>query len=147
MKSPTVNKRAKFDYEISDTLEAGIELKGFEVKAARNSRISLEGSHVIVRDGEAWLLGVDIPPYQPKNTPQDYDPKRTRKLLLKKQEIENLAAKTHKTGLTIIPLKLYNKNHRLKLEIGLARHKKKTDKRNIIKKREAAKEIGRTLKS
>ena len=82
-----VNKKARFDYEILETLEAGIELRGYEVKAIREGKVSLVGSHVIIRNGEAWLLGADVAPYQPNNTPEGYDPKRTKKLLLKKSKI------------------------------------------------------------
>lgn len=142
-----VNKRAHFDYEILETYEAGIELRGFEVKAIRSGRVSLGGSYVIIKDNQAWLLNADIPPYQPQNTPKDYESKRTRKLLLKKSEIKELIGKTHRTGLTIVPLKLYNKHGKLKLEIGLGRHKQKRDKRETIKKREAQREIKRTLKT
>lgn len=122
-------------------------LAGSEVKSIRCGKVSLGGSYVIVKDNEAFLLNMDIPPYQPKNMPAGYDQRRTRKLLLKSSEINELLGKTHKTGLTIIPLKLYNKVRMIKLLIGLARHKKKYDKRETIKKRDMEREIGRTLKS
>lgn len=141
------NKRVRFDYEIIETYEAGIELRGFEVKAVRSGKINLAGSYVVVKDNQMWLLNTDIPPYQPKNTPPDYNPKRTRRLLLRKEEIKELIGKTHEKGLTLLPLKVYNKGRVIKVEIGLGRHKKKTDKREAIKKREVEREIRRTLKS
>ena len=146
MDKSRVNQKVFFDYEILETLEAGIELRGYEVKAIRTGKISLAGSHVIIKNGEAWLLGADIAPYQPNNTPVDYDPRRVRKLLLRASEIKELVGKTHKTGLTIMPIKLYNKNGKIKLEIGLARHKKKQDKRGTIKKKDIERETGRTFK-
>ena len=130
------NKKAYFNYEILETYEAGIELKGFEVKAIKTGKASLLGSFVVIKNGEAWLLNADVSPYQSSNTTPDYDPKRTRRLLLKKEEIKDLVGKTHENGLTIVPLKLYNKNGKIKVEIGIARGKKKTDKRETIKKRE-----------
>ena len=142
----TNNKRAFFDYEILETYEAGISLLGFEVKAVKNGRIALVGSYVVMRGNEAWLLNADIPPYQAKNTPAGYDPTRSRRLLLKKPEIKELIGKAAQSGLTIVPLKVYSKRGFVKILIGLARHKKKTDKREVIKKREAKREIARTLK-
>ncbi|HDH31184.1 MAG TPA: SsrA-binding protein SmpB, partial [Candidatus Wolfebacteria bacterium] len=132
----TTNKRAYFDYQILETLEAGIELKGFEVKSIKTGRINLAGSYVIIRDNQAWLLNTDIPPYQPKNTPEDYDSKRTRRLLLQKSEIKNLVGRIQEKGLTLMPLKVYTKHHKIKIEIGLARSRKKRDKRELIKKRD-----------
>ena len=142
-----VTKRAYFDYEILETLEAGLALLGHEVKAGRRGNASIGGSFVIVKDNRAELVGADIPPYQPGNTPAGYDQHRSRRLLLNKAELKELLGKTHKTGLTIVPLKLYNKNRRIKLLIGLARHKKKHDKRESIKKRDVEREIGRNLKN
>jgi len=138
------NKRAYFDYEISETMEAGMELKGFEVKAVRNGRINLSGSYVLVRNGEAWLFNCDMAPYQPQNIPEGYEAKRTRRLLLKKAQIAELAEKTREKGLTLLPLKVYTKNRNLKLEIGLGRSRRKKDKRCILKKREAQREMDRT---
>src|SRR3990167_8191001 len=90
----TTNKRAYFDYQILETIEAGVELKGFEVKAIKTGRINLAGSYVVIRNNEAWLINADIPAYQPKNAPIDYDSKRTRRLLLKKSEIKNLIGRS-----------------------------------------------------
>ncbi len=137
----TTNKRAYFDYRILETYEAGIELKGFEVKAVKTGRINLAGSYVIIRNNQAWILNADIPPYQPKNTPADYETKRTRRLLLKKSEIKNLIGRTQEKGLTLVPLKVYTKNGKIKIEIGLAKSRRKPDKRELIKKREAEREM------
>lgn len=141
------NRKAHFEYEILETYEAGIVLSGQEVKSVKYGRANLTGSHVIVKLAGAFLLNADIPPYQPKNTPGDYDPKRTRQLLLHKDELRYLLGKSKEGGLTIVPLSLYNKGRRLKISIGLARHKKKHDKRETIKKREFKREARRTLKS
>lgn len=140
------NKRAYFNYQILKTYEAGIELKGFEVKAIKTGHINLAGSYAIVKNNQLWLLNADIPPYQPKNTPLDYEPKRTRRLLLKKSEIKNLIGQTKQKGLTLIPLKVYTKNHRIKIEIGLAKSRKKFDKRELIKKREVQRQIQEKLR-
>src|SRR3990167_3863612 len=133
----TTNKRAYFDYQILETIEAGVELKGFEVKAIKTGRINLAGSYVVIRNNEAWLINADIPAYQPKNAPINYDSKRTRRLLLKKSEIKNLIGSIVEKGLTLMPLKVYTKNRKVKIEIGLGKSRKKKDKRELIKKREA----------
>lgn len=141
----STNKRAYFDYEILETYEAGIELKGFEVKAIKTGRINLAGSYVVIRNNQVWLLNADIPPYQPKNMPDDYDSKRTRRLLLKKSEIKNLTGRVQEKGLTLVPLKVYTKGkaRKIKIEIGLGKSRKKADKRELIKKREVEREIKR----
>jgi len=141
------NKKARFDYLILETYEAGVELLGFEVKAVRAGKMNLTGSYAVIKDEEILLLNTDIQPYQPKNTPPDYSPRRTRKLFLRKDEIRELIGKTREAGLTLLPLKVYNKGRFIKIEIGLGRHKKKTDKRELIKKRDVQREIRRTLKS
>jgi SsrA-binding protein len=140
------NKKARFDYEVLETLEAGIELLGLEVKSLRTNAASLEGSYVTIRGGEAYLMQASIPPYQPSNTPTDYDPLRVRRLLLTKKEIRKLADIEAGKGLTIVPLKVYNKGKKVKLGLGIVRGKKKFDKRETIKKREADRESRRTLK-
>lgn len=139
------HSRARFDYEILETYEAGIALKGFEVKAVKSGRCNLGGSFVVPRGNELWLLNADIPPYQPMNTPAGYDSKRSRRLLLHKKEIATLIGKVSE-GLTIVPLKMYTRGRILKLAIGLGRRRKKTDKRDVIRKREVKREIERTLK-
>lgn len=139
------NKRAYFDYNILETYEAGVELLGFEVKAIKSGRINLAGSYVVIRDNQAWLLNADIPPYQPLNTPADYDSKRTRRLLLRSSEIKNLIGRTQEKGLTFVPLKVYTKNRRIKILVALAKSKKAPDKRETIKKRDIEREIRRTI--
>jgi SsrA-binding protein len=140
------NRKAHFNYEILEKITAGIELLGFEVKAIKAGRITLDGAYAIIRGGEAFLVGTQVTPIQPKNTPKDYDERRNRKLLLTKKEISRLAGMENKQGLTIIPLSVYNMGHKLKVELGIARGKKKSDKRESIKKRESAREMDRTLK-
>ena len=141
-----VNRRAQFDYEILDEYEAGVELLGFEVKAIKAGRMSLIGAFAIVKENQVWLLNAVISPYQQNNTPKNYDPARTRRLLLHRAQINELLGKSGRAGLTIVPLKVYTKNRRIKLRIGLARHKKQHDQRESIKKRDAGREIDRTLK-
>ncbi len=140
------NRKAYHDYEILEKFEAGLELKGYEVKALKNGKGSLAGSRVIIRGGEAYIVGADIPPYQPANAPQDYDPQRTRRLLLRKKEIQHLSGKYQEKGLTLVPLGVYAKKGFLKLSFGLARGLKKYDKRQVIKKRETEREMERKLK-
>lgn len=140
------NRRAAFDYEILDTYEAGIALHGFEVKAVKAGRMNLAGTFAIIRGNEAWLVNASISPYQAGNTPESYDPTRTRRLLLHRKEIKELIGAAAQKGLTIVPLRVYASRNRIKVEIALARHKKKQDKREHIKKREAGREIERTLR-
>jgi len=141
------NKKAFFDYEILQKFEAGIELLGFEVKSLKKGEGSLAGAFVIVRGNEVFVTNMNIPPYQVKNTPADYDPMRPRKLLLTKKEIEEIGEIEQQKGLTIIPLSVYNKGGKLKMEIGAARGKKKFDKRESIKKRDTDREIRKQLKA
>jgi len=147
MKERIENKKARFDFELLDRFEAGIELHGFEVKTLRGGRGSLEGAHVTVRGGEAFLIGATIPPYQTGNVPESYDPMRHRRLLLNKKELSQLAATEHQKGLTIVPVSVYNKGDKLKVEIAIARGKKKYDKREVTKSREVKRHIERTLKN
>lgn len=140
------NRKAYHDYEILEKFEAGLELKGYEVKALKNGRGSLVGSRAIIRGGETYIVGVDIPPYQPANAPADYDPQRTRRLLLRKKEIQYLSGKSKEKGLTLIPLEVYTKKGFLKLSFGLARGLKKYDKRERIKEREVKRQIERLAK-
>lgn len=139
------NRKARFDYEILEEFEAGIELLGTEVKSVRAGKISLVGAFVAVRGGEAYLVGADIPAYQPKNAPSEYDATRARKLLLSKEEIVKLADAEGTKGLTIVPLKVYSKNRFLKVGIAIARGKKEFDKRQAIKKRDTERELKRSL--
>jgi len=141
------NKKARLAYAIEETLEAGIELHGFEVKSLKNGRGSLDGAYINLRGEEAFLVNAHIPPFQPANTPDDYDPYRLRRLLLNKRELAHLAGFERQKGLTIVPLSLYNKGGKIKVEIAVARGKKKHDKRETIKRREAEREARRALKS
>ncbi|MCH7529876.1 SsrA-binding protein SmpB [Patescibacteria group bacterium] len=141
------NKKVNLNYEILKEFEAGMDLLGFEVKALRGKQGSLDGTHITVRGDEAYLIGVSIPPYQPSNTPKEYDPLRNRRLLLTKKEIGELAGAESKKGLTIVPISVYSKERKLKLRIAIVRGKKKYDKREDIKKREAKRKINREIKS
>jgi len=140
------SKKAYFNYEILEKIEAGIELYGFEVKSLKKGQGSLEGAYVIVRGNEAFVIGMQIPAYQPTNTPNSYDPARNRRLLVTKKEIERLSKEEAQKGLTIIPISVYNKGRKLKLEIAIVRGKKKYDKRETIKKRDTEREMRRNLK-
>jgi len=140
------NRKARFNYEILEKYETGIELLGTEVKSVRAGQMSLEGAFVIARGGEAFLINANIPPYQPKNSPKDYDPLKNRKLLLTKKEIAELAGSEKNKSLTIVPISVYNKNRKIKVEIALVKGKKKFDKRETIKKRDTDREIRRDFK-
>ncbi|KAA0256892.1 SsrA-binding protein SmpB [Deferribacter autotrophicus] len=146
MKVLATNKKAFHDYEIIEKYEAGIVLKGTEVKSAKNGRINLRDSFIRIKDGEAFLLNCHISPYEQGNI-MNHDPTRTRKLLLHKREIERLAGKVQEKGLTLVPLKVYLKNNLVKIEIALAKGKKLYDKRETIKKKDLEREISRTLKN
>jgi SsrA-binding protein len=140
------NKKAGFNYEITDKYEAGIELLGHETKSVRQNRGSLDGAHVKIRGKEAFLVGATIPPYQTGNTPKNYDPERTRRLLLTKQELKYLTGLEKEKGITLIPLAFFPKGRFIKLSFGVGKHKKKFDKRETIKKRETNREIEREMK-
>lgn len=116
-------------------------LEGHEIKSIKNGKVSIKGSYVKIIGNEAWLVGAIISPYQPKNTPPEYDPQRSRKLLLKKSELRYLIGKSQEAGLALISLKIYDKNGLAKLEIGIGKGKKKYDKREAIKKREVERKI------
>ncbi len=141
------NKRAHFDFDILDTLEAGLVLLGTEVKSIRNGRAKLDGGYVVVRGGEAYLVNITIPAWQPINTNKNYDPERPRKLLLREKELQKVTHLTDKQGLTAVALSLYNNNRKIKLSFGIAKGKKKADKRESIKARDVKRDIERTLKS
>ena len=149
MKVIAKNKKAYFDYEILETFEAGIKLTGQEVKSIKTGKISLKGSYVILKKQdnketpEVFLIGCTIPPYQPNNISFDYDPNRSRKLLLKKSEIKHLIGKSKQKGLTIVPLKVYTRKGKIKLEIAVAKGKGKIDKREQIRKKEIDRRIKR----
>lgn len=141
------NDRIGFDYTILEEIEAGMELLGLEVKSLRAGQGSLKGARVVARGGEAFLVGATIPAWQVANAPKDYDAARTRRLLLSKKEIAHVASAEGQAGLTIVPISVYNKGHKLKLSIGIVRGKKKADKRETLKKRDADRQMRRSLKS
>ena len=140
------NRKAHHNYQILETIEAGLVLTGQEVKSIRQGKIQLAGSFVSFRGKELFLLGATIPPYQPKNAPSDYDPDRARKLLLKKAELHSLYGRIRQEGLTFVPLKVYTSKTKIKLAFGIARGKRKKDKRELLKKRDAQREMARALK-
>lgn len=140
------NRKAHFNYSIEETFEAGIELAGFEVKSIKKGQGSLAAAFCAVRGGEAYILNMHIPPYQPHNTLLGYDPDRARRLLLSKKDIKKLADKDDTKGLTLIPLSLYSKGRLIKVSVAVARGKKVFDKRETIKKRETDREIRREFK-
>lgn len=140
------NRKAKFDYTILETFHAGLVLNGQEVKSIRLGRMNLTGSYIVLQKGELFLIGSQVPPYQPKNAPGGYDPERSRKLLVRKQELNSMIGKSKERGLTLLPLQVYTQKHKLKLEFALAKGQKKYDKREKLKKRESQREIERELK-
>ena len=141
MKVLSENRKASYDYNILEKFEAGLVLFGQEVKSIKTGHINLAGSFVAIREGEPFLLGVKVPPYQPNNAGADYNEAREKKLLLNKKEINYLIGKTKQKGFSLIPLKIYEKSGRVKLEFGLAKGKKKYDKKEAIKKRDVERDI------
>jgi len=139
-------KKATLKYAPLETFAAGLELSGQEVKALRNKLGSLDGSRVVVRGGEAFIVGMTIPPYQAANMPKGYDAERARRLLLAKKEIAQLADAESKKGLTIIPLEVYTAGRFVKARIAIVRGKGKSDRREDLKKRDALRESDRILK-
>lgn len=147
MKILAINKRANFDYEILEKLEAGLVLKGYEVKSIKTGHISLKGAYVAITGGEAFLINANIPAYQPLNMPKDYEPTRSRKILLRRSQIKSLIGRISQKGLTLTPIKVYSKGKLIKIEIGLGKGKRKIDKREAIKKKEAKRKIERAMKT
>lgn len=145
MKVFSENKKARFDYEVLEKFEAGLVLLGTEVKSIKAGRINLTGSYVVFKEMEPYLIGTKVPAWQPKNAPDGYNLERQRKLLLNKKEINYLFGKSKERGFSLIPLKIYAKNGKIKLEFGLAKGKKKYDKKEKIKKKDAEREIQREL--
>jgi SsrA-binding protein len=139
------NRKAYHDYHIEETHEAGIVLTGTEIKSVRAGSVNLKDAYAVVKDGEAWLLNVHISPYDPASR-QNVDPDRTRKLLLHRGEINRLMGRVQEKGLTIIPLRMYLKLNRAKVELALVRGKREYDKREAISKRDTDREIQRALK-
>jgi SsrA-binding protein len=138
------NRKARYDYLIEETLEAGLMLAGTEVKSCRNGKVSLTDSYAVVRDGEAWLLQCHISPYSHGNR-ANHDPVRPRKLLLHKEEVERLGAKVSQEGRTLVPTRLYFKHGLAKAEIAVARGKKAHDKRQATAQRDAERHMRQEL--
>jgi SsrA-binding protein len=138
------NRKARHDYHIEDSLEAGLVLTGSEIKSIRAGQVNLRDSYGTVRDGELWLVNAHIAPYK-QATHTNHEPKRDRKLLLHRREINRLIGKLQEKGLTLVPLKLYLSNGRAKVEMGLARGKKQYDKRQSLRERDDRRQIDRAL--
>jgi SsrA-binding protein len=140
------NRRARYDYELSDRVEAGLVLSGTEVKSLRDGRASLTQSYADVRDGDVWLVGAEISVYDRGNR-SNHDPTRDRKLLMHRHEIDSLAGKVRERGYTLVPTRLYWKDGRVKVELAVGRGKEKGDKRRDIADRDAKRQMERALKS
>jgi SsrA-binding protein len=140
------NRRARHDYEILETLEAGLVLRGTEVKSLRAGLVNFKDSYATVRNGEAWLLGCHISPYS-HGTDANHPPERDRKLLLRRREIARVTGRIAERGLTLIPLRLYFRGGRAKLELGVARGKKLHDKRSMLREREVRREMDRAARA
>jgi SsrA-binding protein len=140
------NRQARYQYEILESYEAGLELKGTEVKSMREGRVNLRDGYAIIRNGEAWLINMHVSPYQTAGEYFNHEPRRSRKLLLHRDEISKLTGKVEQKGLTLIPLKLYLKRGLIKASIGLCKGKKIHDKRETLKRKQEKREIERALK-
>jgi len=141
------NRKARFNFEIIETFEAGIVLSGQEVKSIRNGKGKLEGAYVLVRGGEAFLVSASVSPYQVANTAKNYEPERVRKLLLSKKELAHLEQQTETARLTAVPIRWHSAGRNIKLEFAIARGKRNYDKRETLKARDSKRDIDRTLKS
>lgn len=141
------NKKAHFNYEILEEIEAGIELHGFEVKSVRGGQGSIEGARVIARGGEIFLVGATIPAHQPKNAPKTYEIERTRRLLLGAKDIEKITDAEGAKGLTIVPISMYSSGRYIKVKVAIVRGKKKFDKRETLKIRDTKRELDREMKA
>lgn len=141
------NRKARFLYDILETYEAGLQLMGTEVKSIRAGKVNLQDGYALIRNGEAWLINVHISPYTSSSQYFNHDPRRTRKLLLHRQEIRKLIGKVEQQGLTLVPLKLYLKRGLVKISIGLAKGKKLHDKREDLKRRQDQRDIQRAMKN
>ena len=142
-----VNRRARYDYDILDTLECGIALQGSEVKSLRAGRISLQDSYARIVDGELWLYGVHIPPYAQATGFGAHDPDRRRKLLVHRRQIDEWRGRTQQQSLTLVPLRIYFKDGRAKVELALVRGRRRYDKRHAIAEREAGREAAREARA
>ncbi len=145
IKVVATNRKASFEYHFSDTYEAGLVLMGTEIKSIRAGRVSLQEGYVAFEGGEAWLVDVHIAQYDPASR-QNHDPKRRRKLLLHRREIDRLQSRVQERGFTVIPTRLYLKDGRAKVEIALAKGKRQYDKRQTIAKRDSKRQVERALK-
>lgn len=141
------NRQARFTYEILDSYEAGVALKGTEVKSIRAGKVNLRDGYAQVKNGEVWLLNVHISPHDMTNQAYNHDPRRPRRLLLHKAEIRKLIGKVEEKGLTLVPLKLYLKKGRVKVNIAIGRGKKLHDKRDSLKKKQEKRDIARMMKN
>jgi SsrA-binding protein len=139
------NRRARFEYEVLDTLECGIALVGSEVKSLRVGKMTLEEAYGRVKDGEVWLIGCDIPEYEKANR-MNHEPKRPRKLLLHRREVRKFANRALEQGLTLVPLKMYFNKGRAKVLMGLCKGRKLYDKREVVKKRDTQRDIDRAMR-
>lgn len=146
IKTISDNRKARFQYEILETFEAGIQLKGTEVKSVRAGKVNLGDGYVLIRQNEAWLLNVHISPYQASGEYFNHDPRRDRKLLLHRKEIRRLIGQLEQKGLTLVPLKMYLKGSLVKVLLGLGRGKKLHDKRETLKRRQDERDMSRALK-
>jgi SsrA-binding protein len=144
-KTVAVNRRARHEYAVDETLEAGLVLSGTEIKSIRAGRVNLAEAYARIEHGEAWLIGAHIAPYEQGNR-NNHEPTRTRKLLLHRDQISELVGRTQAKGYTLVPLKLYIRNGMAKLELGVARGKKAYDKRRTIAERDARRELERSTK-
>ncbi len=141
----TDNRKARYLYELLDTYQAGIELLGTEVKSIRAGRVNMQDGYALIRNGEAWLINVHISPYE-TSAYFNHEPRRTRKLLLHRQEINKLVGLVEQKGLTLVPTKMYFKNGLVKVEIAVGRGKKLHDKRDSIKQRDDQRTMARVMK-
>jgi len=144
-KTVAVNRRARHEFAVEETLEAGIALTGTEIKSIRAGRVNLAEAYARIEKGEAWLIGAHIAPYEQGNR-NNHEPTRTRKLLLHRDQISELIGRTQAKGFTLVPLKLYIRNGMAKLEIGIAKGKKAYDKRRTIAERDARRDLERATK-
>jgi SsrA-binding protein len=144
IKTIATNRKARHDYFIEETYEAGIVLTGTEIKSVRNGQVNLRDSFAVIKEGEMWLMNAHISAYK-QGAYANHEPRRQRKLLMHRREIERLAAKLDQKGLTLVPLRVYLKDNLAKVELGLARGKKQYDKRATLREKETRREIERTV--
>ena len=146
MATLAVNKKARFDYEILDTIEGGLKLTGAEVKSAKAGQVQLKGSFLHIQNGELWLKGAYIAPYKPAGMQEGYDPYQNRKILVHRRELNRLVGKRQADGLTLVPLSMYTKGGIVKIKFAVAKGKKKYEKRESIKKRDVEREMRERMK-